>query len=756
MSAKYTLVSNATAGDRLLNVGQAQRQLSTGDTVMLVYDPSSSSPNQITLQLVTAASGHTATSVITALSTDNFIASGLPQALALDVDASDNIYVVGSDNSSGEGDQIGVQAFKKGSGLNWTTQPYITKSSSATDNGVLGGFAMAWVNSGGGTNGAGHLLVIINDTSSGETYALTVDAGQALAASKSGLIPYAKLNPAFLGGASVAAVAGSNLDIATEGAGGNSGLAAIAFDATHVLTGSWGLTSGGQITSGGGLSDTRIAGTMSTSTKVRVIWYAPGAYVTLFRSSAHAGQVTVNSYSTSAFLGTVDSGTASNFPAPSASLSWAVIAGPSANAQVWIFGWSSATASTMLRLPIGFNGAGVPSVGTVATDDTTLGTAGTTIRADPNPVDMLHADYQIYQSTTAFGLLGDFSSLNAAPNAPTLVAPANGTVAAIHTGGTLSWLFSSPVAGDVQSGFALRVQVNNGSYQWYRTSDNTLQAVETFNTTATQSAAIASGIFAAAAGVSWSVRTKGGGGTPQTGPYSSAFSFTVANPAPTTPTLTATYNATTNQTTLTLHSTDATGPTGSIEYSDDSGATWAFLRGSTALVIYPGTATIIDVEVPDTAIARQYRARSWTAAPQSFSAYATATSNPNLTGYWIVEPISQTMMLVNIKDGSYQSQPKKMAAAHYQLGGSLAKIEVGEVFGLEGQFIVLTRSETEDLALTALLALPNILLWQRPNIGMLYLFVTLDAAVDQPLTPTAVTSYREHTVNFIQTDRPPG
>lgn len=753
MSAKWTLASSATAGDRLLNVGHAARQLSTGDTVMLVYDPAAADPNKVTLQLVTAASGHTATQLIATISSDNFALNGVPQSLALDVDDDDNIYVVGSDNSGGETDQIGAQCFVKGTGLTWTTQPYVANSgNSATNGATFGGFATVWSNTGGGAGGGGHLLVIINDLASGNTYALTLDAGKLQTGSMS--VPNAIKNPAFLGGASVATVAGSNLDIATEGMGGTTGMAAIAGDGTHVVTGSWGLTSAGQITSGGALVDTRLAGTMTAATKVRIAWYAPSAYLTFFRSSAHAGQLTVVSYSPTAYLGTVDSGVVSNFPAPSASLSWAVIAAPASTLTVWIFGWSSLTATTMLRLPIVVLASGVPTVGTVATDDTTLGTAGTSIRADPNPVDTLHADYQIFQSTTPFGLLGDFSSLNAAPYAPLLQSPANGVVSAMAPGGVLSWLFSSPVVGDSQTRRALRIQVNGGAYQWWRISDSSWQPSETWSATVNQSTTFPAGAFVAGNVITWSVRTTGSGASPQDGPYAAAFTFTVANPAPATPTLTVAYNPVTNLTTLTLHSTDATGPTGSIEFSDDGGTTWTFLRGATALVINPGTATVTDITTPPQPTTRMYRARSWTGAPQSFSLYATGTANAVLSAYWLVDPVGGTQVIIQIKDGSYHSQPKKQATAHYPLGGTFAKIEVGEVFGREGSFTILSRSETEDAALTALLAQPSILLWQRPNAGNLFLFVLVDAAVDMTITPTALTSYREHAVSFIETAAP--
>src|SRR5665213_2117150 len=122
MAAKYTAASNATAGDRLLNVGQAALQLSDGSLAMLVHDPAQAAPNRVSLQVVPAPA-HTTPQTIATLSTDvasntaNFVLGGYVQSLALCRDSSDNLFVVGADNVSGDLDQIGVQAFVKGSGL---------------------------------------------------------------------------------------------------------------------------------------------------------------------------------------------------------------------------------------------------------------------------------------------------------------------------------------------------------------------------------------------------------------------------------------------------------------------------------------------------------------------------------------------------------------------------------------------------------------------------------------------------------------
>lgn len=756
MTAKWTLASSATSGDRLLNVGHASRQLSTGDMVQLVYDPAASNPNKITLQLITAASGHTATSFITTLSTDNFsITTPVPQGLALEVDGSDNIYVVGQDASSGELDQPGVQGFTKGVGLSWTAQPYVTNESTATNGANLYGVAIAWSGTGGGTNGKGHLMSVWNDGSSGNTYAATLDCGKILTGAK-GFIVHSYKNPSFLGGVGVTATAGSNLDISTDGVGGTSGLAAIADNATHVQTGAYGVTSGGVLTDGGGLSDSRVSGTLSTSTKVRVVWFASGQFATIFRSSANAGQLTVVSYSTSAYLGQIDSGTASNFPAPSATLSWAPIAAPASATTLWLFGWSSATASSMLRLPVLFTN-GVPTVGSVVTDDTSVGTAGTTIRADSNPVDTLHADWEAYQSTSTYSMLGDFSSLAAAPNAPNLLTPINGSIPPISTGGTFTWQFSSLVGGDAQTVFFFR-RLAAAGYQWWNGSSWTTAQVnptggaEVGVTSATQAVTFPTGQWTVATSYTWAVKTTGSGVSPQTGPYASAFSLIVANLPPATPTLTASYSAVTNTTTLTLHSTDSTGPTGSIEFSDDGGVTWNFLRYCTALTIYPGTSTAYDIEAPSGAT-RQYRARSWTGAPQSFSAYATATTAPAITQYWLRDLTGALGSVnLNVVKGTLSTTFPEPLTEHDGLGNPAA-IVVADVIGLEnGQATFWTNTIANEAALTSLMVAQRTLLLQAPTGEQWYVRIVSARPTDRPYGAT--TKYQHHAISWRGQNRP--
>src|SRR5665213_2605658 len=495
MAAKYTAASNATVGDRLLNVGQAAVQLSDGSLAMLVHDPSQAAPNKVSLQVVPAPA-HTTPQTVATLSTDvasaisNFTLGGFVQSLALCRDSSDNLYVVGGDNVSNDQDQIGVQAFLKGSGLTWSPQSYVHRASEATEDQTLAGFAVTWCDTGGGTNGAGHLLVICDDTGSDAFY-LILDAGMILKGNGGvtgddddpTFVKNSGKNPTFLG-VSAGATTGSNLALSADGFGASTGIAASANSATTLTVGGWGVTSGGALTTGGGLVNTQNAGAMSATTKISCQRYAPNAWVVAYRSSTNLTQLTCRVYSSSKMLGSVDTGTASNYPAMGATLSWDVTTGASADLKVYVYGWSSALATTMLRLPVTMSVVGVPSVGAAISDDTSVGSAGTTIRSVGLPVDILHTDWQSYQSTTAYGLLGDFSTISSNPYPPTLLTPINNAIAPISTGGTFTWLFGSPVIGDAQTALNFRRQISGGAYQWWDGAawQSTSQTVTTAST----------------------------------------------------------------------------------------------------------------------------------------------------------------------------------------------------------------------------------------------------------------------------------
>src|SRR4029077_11491332 len=178
-----------------------------------------------------------------------------------------------------------------------------------------------------------------------------------------------------------------------------------------------------------------------------------------------------------------------------------------------------------------------------------------------------------------------------------------------------------------------------------------------------------------------------------------AVSFTIANAAPSAPTFTAVYSATTNITTLTLTG-NASGPTGSIEFSDDSGVTWSFFRGATAVTCYAGAATLFDLEGPSGAT-RQYRARVWTAYPTSYSPYTTATATPTSTTFWLADVVGGTKIAIHVHRATLSTHFPQQLTEHQGLGNTFATI-VADVVGLEdGAATIWTQSASDETALLA-------------------------------------------------------
>jgi hypothetical protein len=746
MSQKYTVISSTTTGDRLLNVGQAITQLSTGAVVFLGYDPAATTPNQVKLYASSDHATITTVSTVTAGQSGVFGLSALPQSLAICRDASDNIYVIGFPYTGDWGD-ISAKAHTKGTGLTWSPQGFGTDAFASHPGTYMTGVAARWCNTGGGKNGAGHIFAIFNN-SNGDNFSSVLDAGQLLVG-ECNLTDSAK-NPTFLGTGN-SAVDGSNIDIAPDGFGATSGLAVIGQNTTHATVGAWGVSSSGKLTASTGLAVSLTTGTLSSTTKLRIVRYYPGQWA-VFTPSPTSGHVRCNVYSSSAFQGYVDSGTASSFPTPSATLSWDVIAAPSTLLlqQVWLFGWSTGTATTMLRAPFNVTAPATPTLGTVVSDDTSVG-AGTptTIRSVQDPVDNLHSDYQGYSSVTPYALVGDYSALLASPSAPVLVTPANNSVAALASGGTVSWTFTSSVPGDAQTVYYFRRQTIGGAYQWW--DGAAWQSTEQAVTSAAQTITFATSLWTAGTIYNWSVKTTGSTGL--VGPYAADNQFTVANPSPSTPTLTSSYDPVLNRVTLTFHSSDSTGTTGSIEFSDDGGVTWNFLRFCTALTVYPGTSTAYDVEAAPGAT-RQYRARSWTVAPQSFSAYVTTNATPSVSTFWLRD-VTGSLGSVTLKvlKGSLLTSFPEPATEHQPLGRADA-IVVFDVMGLEdGAATVWTQNAADEATLMALLLSQKTLLIQTPDNRQWYVRMTGPRPTAQPYI-VQPGQYREHALTWKGQQRP--
>jgi hypothetical protein len=743
VSAKYTTASSATAGDRLTNVDLAATQLSTGDLVQLVYDPTAADPNKVSLQVVV---GHTAPSVIGYISSDIFNIGGVPQSLTLCRDNKDNIYVIGAYALATN--NLCAQAFIKGSGLAWTPKFAVADrwSGGTSPSYSYGAFAATWCNTGGGTAGAGQIYLLVNDTAN-QPHQFALDAGLILAPAPGpqSLWSFTRSRHEGVAGS---AFSGGNMDISPDGFGASSGILMIgkASGAGNVTIRAWGIVPGGTLTTGGGLFATVNGGTLTATTRCRIVRYAPNRWGAVYPSATHAGQLTVQGCSASALTGaSVDTGTASNFPAPSATLSWGAQAAPPSAATVWVYGWSSLTATTMLRVPVTFDASGAPTLGAVVTDDTTVGTAPGHLRTAHDLVDFQHADWQTNDLTgSTRALLGDYSALPAPPPPVSLLSPADG--ASTPAASTFSWQFNPAFSGDAQTVYYFRRSVAGGAYQWW--DGAAWQSTEQAVTSASSSIAFAA-FGTAGTTYSWSVDVKGAGGT-RAG-YSNTQSVGIALASPATPTLTASYDPVTNKTTLTLHTTDATGPNGSIEYSDDGGSTWNFVHGASALTINPGTATVFDYSTPITT--RQYRGQSWTVYPFGYSAYATASvAGATAGGYWLKDITDGTIVKLKVKPGSMGGPFVEDLTLHYGLGAKFPIPVAGMLHGEDGGATLQTSTAAEQVSLLTLLNRQTTLLFQAPD-AQWFIRVTSPHAVNK--IRTIVGNYlRETAVAWVEVATP--
>lgn len=771
MSRSYSIVSNTTVGDRLLYVGQDSVQLSTGDCVFLACDPSQANPNKISLYVATGATRGTQTLVATlnastAVGGVFIIPYAKPQCLALCKDADDNLYVVGGYGALNS-TLIAYQAFIKQSGLVWqpaTPNVCLTPASSTLP---PVGYTAVWCNTGGGGvyppitgTSAGHVMVAANTNDHSVTNACYILSAAIML---TGAAQYGTVvvNPAFIGDS--AGLYGCNLDISQQGFGATAGACLSANGTSAAQFSLWGVSSTGALTTGGGTTLSFPTGTLTGTTKLRIAYSsALGAFVCAFPSSSNAGQVTVLTPNYTPTLGTqlsVDTGTASNFPAPSASLSWDLSTDPDGN--VWIYGWSSATATTMLRVPVTFP-AGVPTLGTVVSDDTGVGVTSTTIRTVKEPIDWFHADWQSYDTTSPYSLEGDYSALPVAPQVPALVTPANNAAAPYASGGLFDWNFTSVEATDAQVTYYLRFHTMAG-YQWWNGSalttaqTNPTGGNEVAVTSATTSATLPSSILSTGAWA-WSVQVTGASGV--FSGYSTAWIVNVVA-QPGVPSLSGSYDSTNNRVILTVGGLSAYDTW--VEYSDDL-VNWYNIRdasGTIPATLVGGVATVYDWEPPAlTPATRNYRALQWNPSAAVMDNYSPWSSYLPLT--WPVPPHFilrdpllmsygvQAQVLANTLTTSYGEN----LTEHNPLGNP-ATVIVADVVGLEdGAATLFTETAAAEAALLALLLSQHTLLFQTPDGRCWFTRWNAPRPVNTPYLVSS-SGHREHALTWRGQVRPP-
>lgn len=519
MSQKYALLSGATSLNRVTPLGSAH-QLSDGSLVFIGYDPSAGScaiwhtADRATVSKVGTIPTGTTTGTFTAPTQSS-------RKMALAVDASDNLFVVGGSHP-GSSYFFAAQAWVKQAGGTWTARN-VAHLGSATS-GQPSSIDVVWCNTGGGTGGAGHLLML---TCLGNAAGRTVDAGVLVALTSGNSASFT----AEVGAPGL--VNSLSADLSPDGFGATSGLAVT--PDTSSLTAqvnAWSMTSGG--------TPSFIALTQ-TGSKYAVDGFALGRAVRLspnlwavFTPQSTGSYLVARYSSTAQLTAQTSAGTPTNMPLVSVGRGWDVFLDTSTAGRCWVIAYDPSGTGAVYRLPVDLSG-GI-TWGTAASLADTLSpfvsgaAAGLTATKEPRQT---IADWLVNVETDAtptYALYGDYTLLNNPPNAPALTGPADSVTIDLTSTNRFSWTFSDPDAGDSQSAFDLRYSSDGGS-TWTTVS----------GTTPNQYVDVASGTFAAGS-YEWRVRTYDSRGSVSS--WSSSRFFTAATP-PAAVTITAPVNGAT-------------------------------------------------------------------------------------------------------------------------------------------------------------------------------------------------------------------
>lgn len=464
MAEKYTLAAGGSGLDRLLGVDEAIIQLSDG-TVVCVY---SDQPNQRYV-LAHSADRSTWTTIGTQPYGGRFRIPGVTaQQVTVVRDAADNLYLIGADNLTSPG--VVVVGYTKGAGYTWTAAA--ATGSGGLSTGDVGSVAAVWCNTGGGTNGKGHLAVLYGAAPDYTSGTATLDAGVALAGAGTLLIDHTGQWSDLTNGT------GTSLQLVTDGLGATSGmLATILRDNSTVRLLPWTIDTTGTFT-------IRLGAAVTDSlyyTKIQLVRYAADRYA-LISASATVGLHRVGRYASTGRLAApvdVNSGGQANH------LWWACCRDPFAANVVWVIASNgvnsglTGVAGYPLDLATGVSLGGAVGLGSYASY------ALQRLRATKDPTGG-YVDWQLFSETAqtpiaTYALLGDSKLFASAPTAPTITAPTNGGYVDTSAGLTVSHQVHSTDGADINA-YALRLKaVGATQYSYWNASTSSWQTTIAWN-----------------------------------------------------------------------------------------------------------------------------------------------------------------------------------------------------------------------------------------------------------------------------------
>lgn len=548
----------------LVGVENAQIHLSDGTTVFLARNTSGavelwhSADRSTTAQLVVADVGMGAAGILGAT------------GLLLARDASDNLFILSRVGTS-QGVQGGrARAYVKGAGYTWSARAILIPAGTPAITDLSA--QMVWCATGGGLNGAGHLVMI------GASSYRSIDAGVLLAGSgtptsvggshESGSGPWGSdgaLEVKFVGDATSEYRA---VDVAPDGFGATSGVAVLLKTdasnqaANNTFVGRWQVSSAGAFTFApiAPLGVTAWAPTTTSdaayvgNAQLRVARLGPNRWavvtsggsvtvpqgVPLSTGEGHRHKVTL--ISGTAVLGSsaLNDPQITNWPYPHTAFREWDVAVDVARQKVWLYangrGGDRGVSGTLYRLGAQVTGSVVAWDSAATVDNPTFGAESSSspnrasIRVVRFPVNST-ADFVVRRGNGA-GLRGSSTIYNQAPYAPTGLQPNNNAPVDRTAPQILSWVFSDPDAGDSPSAYDLR----HGPVGTDPTTWTLLTAITPNSFREFPAAAFPAG------NREWQVRTRDSVG--ELGPWSASAFFAPNNP-PAGPAITAPVSGTT-------------------------------------------------------------------------------------------------------------------------------------------------------------------------------------------------------------------
>lgn len=251
------------------------------------------------------------------------------------------------------------------------------------------------------------------------------------------------------------------------------------------------------------------------------------------------------------------------------------------------------------------------------------------------------------------------------------------------------------------------------------------------------------------------------------GQHVSVMSFaawTQAVPGPGVPLLTATYEEPLNRVRLDLDDGPAPATeTYDVQYSDDAGLNWSFVRAARQVVAPGGGAiTLYDYAAPLNRV-RQYRVQAFRTlgsvkVGSDFSVVASAT--PRSSRFWLKDPLAPTLnMVLPLGNDEFAAPRSEGVFKPLVADGRAARAVVvsGPVYGREGSWELLFPGQQGGTAWAAFAAIREsgrVLLWQLPTGDQYYVSLTGDLSTTWGLRGP-VTRWRRAKIDYTEVVAPP-